>query len=237
MSLLCVLKDILAKPVLGEAQCVTVDGVAMYAQPSATGGWWAPTSDGLVQVEGEIVVDLCGAACKQICACPALDVGEAAFTAAPNDPVSFPHTACLVEDYAVPVSFGADADACLTDADPATPILVRWNFDHSIDPSTGHTGFSVGDAGGVGTVVATSNGSMSVMVGPAVTPHNGPRDDYWVDIEFTVADLLAGVVLQTSALGTSAGTQCETVHSQSIEISPDDVNLETLCSCNDGGCC
>ena len=160
-----------------------------------------------------------------------LDVGVAAFTT-DGTPVSFPAEMCdPITDFAVPVSIGA-AD-CVTALDPASEILVRWSFNHTIDASTTHQGFNVSANNGtqtVGGVVNQSNGiGAPINVGPVTAPHNGVTADYWVDIAIPVSDLLNGVALQTSAFGTTSG-ECETVNSQSVAISPDDTVLATACA-------
>lgn len=242
-------------PVLGELACITVDGVATYGHPAAVytsagfaaAGWLIPGPEGLAPAVGDIIFDPCGGACLNIGSCPSLDIGDAGHTTAGawgpvGTPITLPHEACNpVEDIAVPISFGATPDDCLVTADPNTPILVRWNFDHSIEASTGHSGFSTGASNGVAavsTIIASSNGLApgGVHIGPSVTPHNGPRADYWVDMEIPLGELLTGVSLQTSALGTITA-ECETIHGWSIEISPDDVGLAAVCDCAPGGCC
>ncbi len=223
--------------------CALVDGTPATVVPVVSVADGAVTTTLYVDalgrpVAGAITDAPCGA-CDGLNACPAFDIGPAAFTTG-GAPVTFPHQACNPpEDFAVPISFGAAPAVCLTAADPATQILVRWNFTHQIDASTGHTGFNVGGytgAAATGTVVATSNGlgASGPHVGPNVTPHPDVTADYWVDIAIPLGDILAGVALQTSAFGTISG-ECETVIAQSIELSPDDVNLADICDC--GSCC
>lgn len=102
-------------------------------------------------------------------------------------------------------------------------MVLRWCFDHSIDASSSHTGFNVSANDGtqtIGTVVGQSNAPSSVHVGPGSTPHNGPRDKYWVDIEVTAAQLQAGLSLLTSAFGTIT-EETETIHSQDVTLQTD----------------
>ena len=177
------------------------------------------------------------APCPEPSECPALDVGDATYTG-DQTVVEFPAEACqgdrgALPDFAVPVSFGPkDALAqCLLDADPSTVIRIRWNFDHQPDPSDSHSGFGVSAvlAGGAATAVALSD-QVGADIGPA-TPHNGPRLDHWADFDVPLSDLLAGFTLQTSGFGTVNEGLCETIHSQSVELSPADVNLAAICDC------
>lgn len=184
------------------------------------------TTDALLQ---QLLDALCGdKPCPEV-PCQ-LVVGDAEFAGEEGGLVTFPLTSPpnTTADYMVPISL--DASECLAALDPNTMVVVRWHFDHSIDASSSHTGFNVGGTDGtqaVGTVIGQSGGNPNVMVGPASTPHNGPRDDYWVDIEFTLGDLLNGVAVQTSAFGTVT-TETETIHSQRLEL---------LSGLENSGCC
>lgn len=159
--------------------------------------------------------------------CPELVEGAAEFitdsaNGTTGSAVQFPVTTPPNEtsDIGVPVALPQDMDCEIPDD---APMVVRWCFDHSIDASSNHTGFNVSANDGtatVGTIVGQSNGSTSVDVGPGFTPHDGPRAKYWVDIEFTAAQLKAGVVLQTSAFGTIT-TETETIHSQDAFLTTD----------------
>ncbi len=186
---------------------------------------------GLQTTTNDLLQQLIDCLCGDCPECPPLDIGTPAYTSDAS-PVSFPTEACSpTRDYGTPISFGADAIECLTNADPGLLIRVRWSFDHEVEASTSHSGFNVSVTGGASAItpVATSSVATGADIG-AAAPHSGVRADYWADFDIPLGDLLSGVVLQTSAFGTTSG-QCETIHSQNITISPDDVNLSDICDC------
>jgi hypothetical protein len=119
-----------------------------------------------------------------------------------------------------------DQSCCLLGLDQSLPVTVRVTFDHEInDGNDSHTGFNINPT--VGTVIATSpNNTTAATIGGA----EGFREDRWVDIEYTLGDMLnGGACFSTSALGSSNtlgegpldDSIYETIYSMNVAISPD----------------
>lgn len=170
------------------------------------------------------------------CSCGKLVIGDSEFSTGDNagSIVTYPYTS-PPEDIsqistAVSLNVGDDA-SCV---DPNALVTVRWCIDHSIDASTGHTGFniSVDNADPNNPVtyqpVLLSHPAGTTDIGPDATPHNGPRQKYWADFQIPAGELINGVAFQTSGLGAVTSEQ-ETIHSQDITIDPNSIDLSGCC--------
>lgn len=143
-----------------------------------------------------------------------------------GDAVTFPHQSGpnYLSDFTH--CFRFEQSCCLLNLDPTLPLTVRFQVDHEINPfNTSHTGFNVNP--GVGTIVNKwdNTWTASTIGGP-----EGLREVRWIDIEYSLGDLLEGVCLTTGALGTSNTTNPdapfgpeahEDIYSYSLNLSPD----------------
>jgi hypothetical protein len=163
--------------------------------------------------------------------CPELIVGEPeVLTGANPGPITFPYSSTPNElaDLGTPIALPEAVDGCL--ADPDQEVIVRWNVNHFVEASNGHTGANMTFSDGVTAITPTalSHPLGTTDLGPDVTPHPDVTDDYWADFTVTVAQLQAGLVAQTSGFG-SVQAEIETINSQSFEVMTD---LSTLgCEC------
>lgn len=143
-----------------------------------------------------------------------------------GDSITFPHQAGpnYLSDFTH--CFRMEQSCCLLNLDPTLPLTVRFQVDHEIEVFNGsHSGFNVNP--GAGTIVASSPTNTSTAT---IGGDEGIRAVRWIDIEYTLGDLLEGVCLSTGALGTSNTTDPndpfgpeahEDIYSYSLNLSPD----------------
>jgi len=222
--------------------CATIDGVLTPHLLPTTAGPYTVSSDGtLLPVDGVVVVDALGCKCDTLeCPpCPEFTLGD--ILDSDGAAATLPFTRGTLLDLVVPFA-PLDAPACLTDLDPTTIVRVRVDVSHSIDASSGHTGFAASMTDGTTSypAVATSNGGASVGYGPGSAPHAGfTEEPRWNDYDVPLSALLSGALTwNTSGFGTFNGVETETIHSVAMSWSPDDTVVAASCGCSDNeGCC